>query len=81
MIYFWSDPVKDATDYDENDRGVSAIFGEKIVMDFNKKNDLDLLIKAHQVVDDGYDFLVNRQLITIFLLRIIVKNLIIQLRL
>ena len=37
----WSDPDKEANDYDENDRGVSVIFGEKVVIDFNKKNDLD----------------------------------------
>jgi len=62
----WSDPDKDAIEYDENDRGVSVIFGEKVVNDFNKKNDLDLIIRAHQVVDDGYEFFANRQLITIF---------------
>ena len=62
----WRDPDKDAVEYDENDRGVSVIFGEKIVQDFNKKNDLDLIIRAHQVVDDGYEFFAQRQLITIF---------------
>ena len=62
----WSDPDKDCIEYDENDRGVSVIFGEKIVQDFNKKNDLDLIIRAHQVVDDGYEFFAQRQLITIF---------------
>ena len=62
----WSDPEKDVLEYDENDRGVSVIFGEKIVQDFNKKNDLDLIIRAHQVVDDGYEFFAQRQLITIF---------------
>ena len=62
----WSDPDKEVTEYDENDRGVSVIFGEKVVEDFNKKNDLDLIIRAHQVVDDGYEFFAKRQLITIF---------------
>ena len=62
----WSDPEKDILDYDENDRGVSVVFGEKVVEDFNKKNDLDLIIRAHQVVDEGYEFFANRQLITIF---------------
>ncbi len=62
----WSDPDKEVLEYDENDRGVSVIFGEKIVQDFNKKNDLDLIIRAHQVVDDGYEFFAQRQLITIF---------------
>ena len=53
-------------EFDENDRGVSWVFGEKIVNEFNRKNDLDLIIRAHQVVDDGYEFFANRQLITIF---------------
>lgn len=62
----WSDPDKETNDFDENDRGVSVVFGEKVVQDFNKKNDLDLIIRAHQVVDDGYEFFAHRQLITIF---------------
>ena len=73
----WSDPDKEVLEYDENDRGVSVIFGEKVVEDFNKKNDLDLIIRAHQVVDEGYirahqvvdegyEFFAKRQLITIF---------------
>ena len=62
----WSDPDKEVLDFEENDRGVSVVFGEKIVQEFNRKNDLDLIIRAHQVVDDGYEFFAQRQLITIF---------------
>ena len=62
----WSDPDKEVLDFDENDRGVSVVFGEKIVQEINRKNDLDLIIRAHQVVDDGYEFFAQRQLITIF---------------
>ena len=62
----WSDPDKDVLEFDENDRGVSVVFCEKIVQEFNRKNDLDLIIRAHQVVDDGYEFFAQRQLITIF---------------
>ena len=29
-------------------------FGEQIVQEFNRKNDLDLIIRAHQV--DSYEF-------------------------
>ena len=62
----WSDLDKEVLAFDENDRGVSVVFGEKIVQEFNRKNDLDLIIRAHQVVDDGYEFFAQRQLITIF---------------
>ena len=62
----WSDPDKDVDDFEENDRGISYVFGEKVVKDFNSKNDIDLIIRAHQVVDDGYEFFADRQLITIF---------------
>ena len=62
----WSDPDKNVLDFEENDRAVSVVFGEKIVTEFNKKNDIDLIIRAHQVVDDEYEFFAQRQLITIF---------------
>jgi serine/threonine-protein phosphatase PP1 catalytic subunit len=39
-------------------------FGEQIVQEFNRKNDLDLIIRAHQV--DSYEFFTQRQLITVF---------------
>ena len=61
-----SDPDIEATDYDENDKGVSVIFGEKVVLDFNKMNNLDLIVRGNQVVKDGYEFFASRQLITIF---------------
>ena len=62
----YSDPDKDVVEYDENDRGVSVIFGERVVQDFNKRNNLDLIIRGNQVVDDGFEFFACRQLITIF---------------
>ena len=50
----------------ENDRGVSFTFGEDIVAQFLRKMDLDLVCRAHQVVEDGYEFFARRQLVTIF---------------
>ena len=32
----WSDPDKETLEFDENDRGVSWVFGEKIVNEFNR---------------------------------------------
>jgi serine/threonine-protein phosphatase PP1 catalytic subunit len=62
----WSDPDDDLTGWGDNDRGVSFTFGEDILSDFLKKNDLDVLVRAHQVVEDGYQILFERQLVTLF---------------
>ena len=43
-----------------------SFLGKKSSKILIKKNDLDLIIRAHQVVDDGYEFFAKRQLITIF---------------
>jgi len=47
-------------------RGVSYTFGHDIISDFLSRHDLDLICRAHQVVEDGYEFQANRQLLTIF---------------
>merc|ERR1711943_161882 len=49
-----------------NDRGVSYTFGADVVSKFLQKHDYDLIVRAHQVVEDGYEFFAQRQLITIF---------------
>jgi len=50
----------------ENDRGVSFVFGADIVAQFLQDHDLDLLVRAHQVVEDGYEFFAGRRLVTLF---------------
>jgi len=62
----WSDPDKDIPEWGENDRGVSYTFGAKVVSKFLRKHDLDLICRAHQVVEDGYEFFAKRQLVTVF---------------
>jgi len=62
----WSDPNRDADEWDENDRGVSFVFGPKIVKGFLDAFDLELICRGHQVVEDGYEFFANRKLVTIF---------------
>jgi len=62
----WSDPDKDVSGWGENDRGVSYTFGSDIVQKFLDEHDLDLVCRAHQVVEDGYEFFAKRQLVTIF---------------
>jgi len=62
----WSDPDKDTMGWGENDRGVSFTFGAEIVAKFLAKHDFDLICRAHQVVEDGYEFFAKRQLVTLF---------------
>jgi len=62
----WSDPDRDISGWGENDRGVSFTFGADIVTKFLNKHDLDLICRAHQVVEDGYEFFARRQLVTLF---------------
>ena len=71
----WSDPSplsgndpfnikKD--EWGDNDRGVSYIFSEKVVQRLVQKYDIDLIVRGHQIMEDGYQFFANRKLITIF---------------
>eukprot|EP00929_Paragymnodinium_shiwhaense_P007042 TRINITY_DN111002_c0_g1_i1.p2 TRINITY_DN111002_c0_g1~~TRINITY_DN111002_c0_g1_i1.p2 ORF type:complete len:351 (-),score=95.35 TRINITY_DN111002_c0_g1_i1:163-1215(-) len=62
----WSDPQPDSKGFGPNDRGVSVSFGADVVEDFLKKEEMDLVVRAHQVVEDGYEFFAGRKLVTIF---------------
>ncbi|XP_020252459.1 serine/threonine-protein phosphatase PP1 isozyme 1-like isoform X2 [Asparagus officinalis] len=62
----WSDPGREVQGWGMNDRGVSYTFGSDKVSEFLSKHDLDLVCRAHQVVEDGYEFFADRQLVTIF---------------
>jgi serine/threonine-protein phosphatase PP1 catalytic subunit len=64
--FLWSDPDRDIVGWGENDRGVSYTYGPDVVEQFLQKHDFDLMVRAHQVVEDGYEFFANRQLITLF---------------
>jgi serine/threonine-protein phosphatase PP1 catalytic subunit len=62
----WSDPDGDSSGWGENDRGVSFTFGRDVVENTLNTHDLDLICRAHQVVEDGYEFFAQRQLVTLF---------------
>ncbi|EEB07451.1 serine/threonine protein phosphatase Sds21 [Schizosaccharomyces japonicus yFS275] len=62
----WSDPEEGVTGWGENDRGISYVFGADVVSRFLQKHDMDLVCRAHQVVEDGYEFFCKRHLVTIF---------------
>jgi len=62
----WADPDPEVQGWQENDRGVSFTFGADVVENFLKKHEFDLIVRAHQVVEDGYEFFAKRQLVTVF---------------
>lgn len=64
--FLWADPDVDIAGWAENDRGVSYIFGPDVVTSFLKKHDFDVVVRAHQVVADGFEFFAGRKLITLF---------------
>ncbi|KAF7133348.1 hypothetical protein RHSIM_Rhsim09G0169400 [Rhododendron simsii] len=45
---------------------LKPIFGPDKVSEFLAKHDLDLVCRAHQVVEDGYESFAERQLVTVF---------------
>lgn len=62
----WSDPADMEADWESNERGVSYCFGKKVIVNFLHKFDLDLVCRAHMVVEDGYEFFNDRVLVTVF---------------
>ncbi|KAM3727420.1 Serine/threonine-protein phosphatase PP1 isozyme [Dirofilaria immitis] len=63
----WSDPKLDIRGYEPNKlRNVSVAFGEDVVHKMCKRLNLDLIIRAHQVMENGYGFFAGRKLVTLF---------------
>jgi serine/threonine-protein phosphatase PP1 catalytic subunit len=62
----WSDPSDTALDWEDNERGVSYCFGKAIINEFLARYDMDLICRAHMVVEDGYEFWNDRTLVTVF---------------
>lgn len=64
----WSDPSTDNSEWANNDRGVSFTYGINVVNRFLQKYDFDLMCRAHQVVEEGYQFpfYPEQNLVTIF---------------
>ena len=62
----WSDPESGKKSWSDNERGVSFTFNEKVLTKFLEKNELDLVCRAHQVVEEGYEFFGDKELVTVF---------------
>lgn len=68
----WSDPDpnmpngENDVDWGPSARGISSHFNVRAVNQAISKLNLDMIVRAHQVVQDGYEFFANRKLVTIF---------------
>ncbi|CAJ0933241.1 unnamed protein product, partial [Mesorhabditis belari] len=62
----WADPDRWVKGWEVNNRGVSYVFGQDVVIDFCERMNIDLVARAHQVVQDGYEFFASRKMVTIF---------------
>lgn len=52
----WADPAEEGNGWQENDRGTSVTYGPDVVEAFLSKNKFDLLCRAHQMAEDGFNF-------------------------
>ncbi len=62
----WSDP-DDIETWNINSRGAGWVFGYKVVNEFNHLNNIELICRAHQLVNEGYKFwFKDKNLVTIW---------------
>jgi hypothetical protein len=61
----WSDPDERAG-WGVSPRGAGYTFGQDITEQYNHTNGLDLIARAHQLVMEGYSWMHNKGIITIF---------------
>ncbi|CAD5217253.1 unnamed protein product [Bursaphelenchus okinawaensis] len=66
MDLLWADPVAGISGFQGNMRGASYGFGSDVLGKLCQELDIDMVARAHQVVQDGYEFFGKRKLVTIF---------------
>ncbi|CAI2317474.1 unnamed protein product [Caenorhabditis sp. 36 PRJEB53466] len=62
----WSDPAVGTKGFAPNQRGVSYVFGADALKKTLNNINVDLVVRAHQVVQDGYEFFGQKRLVTVF---------------
>ena len=53
---FWSDPAHNVQDWGPSQRGNTFVWGLKVAKQFMEENNLIQIVRAHQVVYEGYGF-------------------------
>lgn len=61
----WSDP-DDIDNWAISPRGAGWLFGGNVTREFNHVNSLSLIARAHQLVQEGYKYMFDDQLVTVW---------------
>jgi len=61
----WSDP-DERDSWGSSPRGAGWTFGASVTEEWHEKNGLSLLVRAHQLVMEGYEWAHSKKLITLF---------------
>ena len=63
----WSDPEKNCEEWCPSERGTSFVFGLLPLNNILKKLNIELIVRAHQAINNGYDFpFYEKKIVTIF---------------
>jgi len=61
----WSDP-EDIEGWGLSPRGAGFLFGANCVKQFNHTNHIDVIARAHQLVMEGFKYMFDKQLVTVW---------------
>ena len=62
----WSDPSNSIEEYGPSLRGAGCTFGKKVVDEFCKNNNIEMIIRGHECVMNGFEKFFDGKLITLF---------------
>jgi len=62
----WSDPEDDLEMWRESPRGAGWLFGSRVTNQFISINNIEMIARAHQLVQDGYKYFFDKQVVTVW---------------
>jgi diadenosine tetraphosphatase ApaH/serine/threonine PP2A family protein phosphatase len=62
----WADPANDENWFTESGRNAGCKFGGRATADFLKRNDIKLIVRAHQMMSEGYEYCQDNRVLTVF---------------
>ena len=62
----WSDPDQEVKGFKISPRGAGFLFGEDVVKKFCYENKIDAIVRAHQLIMEGFKLIFDERLITVW---------------